>query len=575
MRKISIISNHFPYLTNNVSIPVFSALHKSILQFVAAILAFIFVFFLNTSYLHDRPDINNLQLEYFTPGAVDSLRMILSSDATNNLVDIEGEKLFTYENVKIFYARNGYKPVWTHFNGLNVSAKSLLFLIENARDYGLEPDHYHLSAIRETIQKFEDRNWRKKDSELGTNLELIMTDAAFTLMVNLHAGYQPFDSTLVTQQWYYTLPALLQQGISNHRIIENILSVQPAFIDYVLLQQATEKFIRANSLTDQWVTITYPTKDTLTLDKQVKEVLITLGYFVKDDRDADFITALKKFQHYHGLEPDGKTGKNTIEALRQSTLYKYRTLALNLDRFRKQQNLDSNMLYVNIPAYYLKIFNENRLKDTFRIIVGHPSSPTPILTGKLEKIITNPMWYVPRRITMHEILPKIKSDSGYLKRNGFKILDKNFNTVDHKSLNFAEISENNFDYTLRQNRGSDNSLGRVKFMFSNPYSVYLHDTPGKRLFLKDQRAFSHGCVRVQNPEKLASYIVNELNSDNTDITQLITAGTHREIDMAINLPVHITYITCEADESGNLYFYKDIYGIDKKEMEKFVQLTGI
>jgi murein L,D-transpeptidase YcbB/YkuD len=575
MQKLSFIGSHYTHLTEPISFPVFTLNCKSTLQFAAAVLTIIFVFVLNTSYMRDGLDVNRLQPEYFTPGAVDSLRMVLSNGADSNLININGELLLAYENVKTFYARNGYKPVWIFYNGLNSRAKSLIYLIENTRYYGLEPAHYHLSAIRKITQKFENKNSRNEYSGLDTYLELFMTDAAFALMVNLHAGYQSFDSTLRNQQWYNRLPVLLQKGINEGEVVESILSVQPAFVDYTLLQQATEKFIRSNSLTDQWARITYPIKDTLILEEQVKRVLATLGYLEKNGPDAEFVTALKKFQHYHGLESDGKIGKNTIDALRQSTLCKYRMLALNLDRFRKQQDLDSTMLYVNIPAYQLKIFADNMLKDTFRVIVGHPSSPTPLLTGKLEKIVTNPLWYVPRRITMNEILPKIKSDSGYLKRNGFKILDKNFNTVDNKSINLAELSDENFNYTLRQNGGSDNSLGQVKFVFSNPYSIYLHDTPGKRLFLKDQRAFSHGCVRVQNPERLASYIVNEFNPENTDVTQLITGGTYREIKIAGDLLVHITYITCEADESGNLYFYRDIYGIDKKELEEFVPLMGI
>jgi murein L,D-transpeptidase YcbB/YkuD len=505
----------------------------------------------------------------------DSLRKILSVDVNNNLVTIYGEKPVVFKSVREFYSRNGYKPVWTHYNGLNGRAKSLLYLIENAREYGLEPIHYHISAIREMQQKLENKKWEKNHSELGIKLELLMTDAAFMLMVNLHTGYRPFDSTLISQDWFGTLPGILQQGIMNGKIIENILSVQPVFIEYRQLQRATEKFIKTNSLTDRWVKITYPTKDSLILKKQVGQVLEMIGYLDKNNRKEDISEALKKFQHYHGLEPDGKVGKNTVEALEQSTLYKYRMLALNLDRLRKQQDLDSDMLYVNIPAYQLKIFSENRLKDTFRIIVGHPSSPTPTFSARMERIIANPVWYVPKSITMHEILPKIKSDSGYLKRNRFKILDRNFKTVNYKTLNLAEVSENDFDYILRQDRGSDNSLGQVKFIFSNPYAIYLHDTPGKELFSKDLRAFSHGCVRVQDPERLAGYIIHKINSENTDIAQLIAAGAHREINIAPTLSIHITYITCEADESSNLYFYKDIYGIDKKELDKLTPVMGI
>jgi murein L,D-transpeptidase YcbB/YkuD len=311
------------------------------------------------------------------------------------------------------------------------------------------------------------------------------------------------------------------------------------------------------------------------LYSQIREALVTLGYLSKRSNYTDIIAGLREFQHYHGLEPDGKPGKNTIEALKQSTLFKYRILALNLDRLRKKQEMDSNLLYINIPAYQLKVFNGNTLKDTFRIIVGNPSSPTPVLSARMEKVIANPVWFVPKSITMREILPKIKSDSGYLKRNGFKVLDGDYKAVNYETLNLADISENDFNYTLRQDRGLDNSLGQIKFIFSNPYAIYLHDTPGKSLFSKDLRAFSHGCIRVQHPERLAGYILREINSDSTNITRLIAAGRHREFNISSKLSIQIMYVTCEADDAGRLYFYRDIYGTDKKELEQLAPLMDI
>jgi murein L,D-transpeptidase YcbB/YkuD len=233
------------------------------------------------------------------------------------------------------------------------------------------------------------------------------------------------------------------------------------------------------------------------------------------------------------------------------------------------------MLYVNIPAYRLKIYESNAVKDTYRVIVGNPKTPTPLLTGNMERIIANPMWYVPRKIAVNEILPKLKSDSTYLARNGFKVLDKNHNVINAADIDMNNIKEQDFNYTFRQNRGTDNSLGLVKFIFSNPYAVYLHDTPGKSLFSKDLRAFSHGCVRVQNPEKLAHYILQRFNSDTTDFAALMQTGRHREFTIQASLPIKITYITCEGDDNGHVYFYKDIYERDEKELELLAKFMGI
>jgi murein L,D-transpeptidase YcbB/YkuD len=291
--------------------------------------------------------------------------------------------------------------------------------------------------------------------------------------------------------------------------------------------------------------------------------------------DTALSAGLMEFQQHHGLEPDGRAGKYTLEALRMTTLYHYRMLALNLDRLRKQENSSVHLLYVNIPAYKLKVFRDNHLQESYRVIVGDPKTPTPQMTSSVERIISNPTWHVPKSILRNEMLLKIKSDSGYLKRNRFKLVDKHNRTVSYESIDMARISDEDFGYTLRQDAGSDNALGKVKFIFSNPYAVYMHDTPGKALFSKDIRALSHGCIRVQNPEKLADYMVRMVQTDTTDIGRLIEKGVRREINLSTAIPIRISYITCDVDEKGDLYFYKDIYGIDQYELDKLAPYMGI
>lgn len=185
------------------------------------------------------------------------------------------------------------------------------------------------------------------------------------------------------------------------------------------------------------------------------------------------------------------------------------------------------------------------------------------------------MWYVPKSIAINEMLPKIKADSTYLERNGFRVLDKNYRVIQPGDINLTAMEESEFNYTFRQNRGAENSLGLAKFIFTNPHAIYIHDTPGKSMFSKDLRAFSHGCIRVEHPERLANYILDEINADTTDFSELMTSGLHHEFKISSPMPVHITYVTCEADELGGLYFYKDIYGIDQKELAELAPFMGI
>ena len=575
MDKTTVTDNRCTHLINPGKTFFHLNFHKNAFRYFMAVIPVSLLLLISTNFPNNLHERDIMEPSYFAPGTMDSLKTMLITATPDRQLFIGGENIVMGKSIRSFYSHNRYHPVWTHYNGINGQAASFLYLIEHAREYGLEPKHYHLAAIRELQRQMEDKSGRNKQATVGVELEVLITDAAFRFMVNLHAGYRSFDSTLYAEDWIAELQNILLTGFAMGNVVDKILSVQPKFIEYTKLRKANENFIRKNLLTDQWVEISYPTKDSVLLYAKITEALEMLGYINRKSHPVDVTNALKQFQHYHGLESDGKPGKNTVEALEQSTLYSYRILALNLDRLRKNQDMDSNLLYVNIPAYQLRVFSGNALKDTFRVIVGQPSSPTPTLYASMQKIIANPVWFVPRKITMQEILPKIKADSGYLKRNGFKVLDKNYKSVNYETLNLGAMSESDFDYTLRQDRGSDNSLGQVKFIFSNPYAIYLHDTPGKSLFSKDIRAFSHGCVRVQHPERLANYILSQLNGDSTDVARLIAAGKHHEFNISSGLQIQITYITCEADDAGKIYFYRDIYGTDKKELEQLAPLMDI
>ncbi|MBN1144450.1 MAG: L,D-transpeptidase family protein [Bacteroidales bacterium] len=571
----TVIDNCSTHLTDNGKTNSGNCFHKRAFRYFIAVIPVALVLLISTSYQESPGKANFPEYGYLNPETIDSLRAFLNSDAADSMIRIEGEIPQMISVVRTLYLNNGYKPVWTHHRGLNERAEELLSLVENSREYGLEPASYHLAAIRQLQLRLEDISLPARQSTTGIALEVLISDAAFRLMVNLHAGYRAYDSTLFSEAWVAELPGILASGLMSKTLSNSILSVQPQFIEYLRLQAASRKFVRNNTLTDEWVNITYPTRDSAELFGQIRMALQNYGYINSTDFDDNLIAALKRFQYYHGLKPDGRPGKNTIEALEQSMLYKYRILALNLDRLRKKQHMDANMLYVNIPAYQMKVFQGNKLVDTFRVIVGHPSTPTPVLSSHMNKVIANPTWFVPKSITMNEIIPKIKSDSNYLKRNNFKLLDKDFKTVSYETIDINGISADNFNYTIRQDRGADNSLGQLKFIFPSPYAIYLHDTPGKSMFSKDLRAFSHGCVRVQHPERLAGYILQKINADTTDIVNLIRTGKHREFGVNSELSVEILYITCEADDAGRLFFYKDIYGTDKKELEKFSTVAGI
>jgi L,D-transpeptidase YcbB len=537
------------------------------------VVLFVSVLVLSTSFQSSRNEMVRTESDYLIPDLIDGLKTTLSESAVRPQAGRNAESIALYNEVRQFYMLQAYRPAWTSFNHLNRNGASLVSLIENAREYGLEPGHYHIDRIHEIRLQIKDDRSRSQHGEKRMELEMLMTDAALKLMVNLHCGYMAFDSTLLSSAWIGKLPGILVQGIRQGKPVEQIVSVQPGFIEYSRLQAATVNFVRSTNLSDDTLFVAAAVKDSAGFYNQVENALVRLGYAHKNSGKKEIVEGLKEFQAHHGLECDGRPGRNTLDALQMTTLYHYRMLALNLDRLRKQDNSEMHLLYVNIPAYQLKVFRQNKLMDTYRVIVGTPKTPTPQLVSKVERVIANPSWDVPVSIAQNELLPKIKADSGYLRRNNFRLVDRHNKTVNSEQIDLDQIA--NAEYFIRQDASSDNALGKVKFIFSNPYAVYLHDTPGRTLFAKDTRDLSHGCVRLQNPEKLAEYLVNAVQSDSTDISGMINKGIHREFNLATAIPIHISYITCDADEKGNLYFYRDIYGIDEKELSELQSLMGI
>jgi len=528
------------------------------------------LFIMSTGYQSHRKEMLLMENDLFLSALKDNMTVFFRKmpDAGSDAMD--NSRLRTIPLLKDFYSKQNYRPVWTSNTALSDQAVVLLGLLDKAEMYGLKTSLFPVHEIRNEIELMKNRDIRSHYLASRMNLELLLTDACLRFMVLLKMGYAEFDSALFSLPAAASLTSYLVSALTSDDFEKRILAVQPTFIEYRKLQQALVRFLKITARADARVFVPDPSKDSAFFRKTAEEVLINLGYLQPGSTDELFILSLKKFQYYHGLEPDGKPGRNTREALAQSTEYKYRQIALNLDRLRKENLQAEQFIYVNIPAYQMRIYKKNSIIGNSKVIVGAVKTPTPLVSSKIERIITNSEWQVPRSITLDEILPKLKSDSGYLHRNRLRLVDKNRNTIAYHQVDWNSVSAKTFNLKLMQESGKDNSLGRVKFVFPNPYAVFLHDTPGKRSFSKDVRALSHGCVRVQHPELLAGYLVREFSPQNHDIDviSLINDGIHREI--ALNNPVdlYIHYITCEADEDLNIFFYKDIYGIDKEELKK-------
>ncbi len=238
-------------------------------------------------------------------------------------------------------------------------------------------------------------------------------------------------------------------------------------------------------------------------------------------------------------------------------------LLLSINRFKKFNPDEEFYVWINVPSFKLRIIKNQKIIKEFRVIVGKEETPTPLLKSHITKIIINPKWIVPSSILEKEILNLSFKDTNYLNKNNFYIT----NLPD--SINIQNVLVQNIkNVKLIQKPGSKNALGRFKFHFENPYLIYVHDTPNKKLFNKERRDFSHGCIRIENPEEFARYLLNYNDLHNIKIDELIKKDETKVISLKRKIPIYITYMTCEIDDKNDLIIYSDIYNLDRKEYKE-------
>jgi murein L,D-transpeptidase YcbB/YkuD len=248
----------------------------------------------------------------------------------------------------------------------------------------------------------------------------------------------------------------------------------------------------------------------------------------------------------------------------KADLARQRTLSINMDRWRWEDRMfPSRYLMVNIPAYTLAVMEGDTAVLRSKVIVGSKDNPTPELQSTIWCFTVYPYWNVPRSIAVKEMLPRLKTDSSYLNRHFYEVLDARGNVLDASAIDWLAYDENNFPYYFRQREGRDNSLGVVKFTFDNPHSVFLHDTNAPHLFARSQRALSHGCVRVEKAKQLAYYLVkNDTIFSNPELlAKYFELSKRTEVSLIQPIPIFIRYFTAWAD-GDEVVYYNDVYGKD-------------
>ena len=292
--------------------------------------------------------------------------------------------------------------------------------------------------------------------------------------------------------------------------------------------------------------------------------------------DEDLKNAVISFQKKHGLSSDGVVGGQTQRFLNISADKKISIIRLNLERMRwLPRDLGEKYLLVNVPEYKLRLYENNHIILNMAVIVGDKKFPTPIFSDKMSYVVLNPSWNIPDSIAKNEIIPKLLKDPNYLADKGIDIYagwNGSPEKVDSKDVIDSAILEDEEylrNFRFSQTSNEDNPLGRMKFMFPNKHSVYIHDTPAKSLFANSRRAYSHGCIRLSKPEELLSIIANEDKNLNIEkVNEILSSKvSEKSIGLDKKIPIHIIYLTSWVDENGVLQFREDIYNFDKIQKE--------
>lgn len=487
-----------------------------------------------------------------------------------------------------YYQGNDYKPAWSDKEKWTVLADTLIQYIGRSAEDGLYPEDYHFRFLKSLKASLDGDSVKRKDAVLWAKADMMMTDGILHIMKDLKAGRLQADSlTLIkdsaTEANFYTTG--LKELIDQRLFTALLNSLQPKHPGYWELKNGIKKFLDSMDRR-KYTFVSYPykkkdSKDSLFFISNIQKRLVEGGYMEPSDRITDsthLANALKRYQKIKGMKADGKISVVLVRQLNASDAERFKRVAITMDRYKQlPAEMPVKYIWVNLPGYYLRVIDHDTVVMESKIICGKPDTRTPLLTSAITDMVTYPTWTVPNSIIAKEMLPGLKKSSGYLARKGFSLFNDKGEEIDPSTINWAKYKRG-IPFKIRQGSGDANALGIFKFNFNNKYSVYLHDTNQRYLFKNSARALSHGCVRVQEWEKLAFYIArnDSMNSRrpdslhyNTDsINNWIANKERHRIDVKAHIPLYIRYFSCEG-KKGKIVFYDDIYNEDRILEEKY------
>ena len=459
-------------------------------------------------------------------------------------------------DVRRFYESNGYQPAWVRARSATPQARAIIYTLQNAPLKGLDAEDYDGSR------------WNGRLLGLRTESDALRFDLALTVSVmryisDVSSGkVDPavFSFGLHFDQKKCDLSETLAALANATDVAADLNRLEPPFEGYWRAQKALAQYLTiARENTGPPLTQADPAG----LPK-VERLLRLVGDLGPNDALLD---GVKRFQIRHGLDPDGRIGKETLKQLNTPLPQRVRQLQLVLERWRwVPHSFARPPIVVNIPEFRLRAYDQQyRPELEMKVVVGKAyRHKTPVFSSEMTHLIFRPYWDVPLSIQRAELVPKIVKDPAYLAENDYEIVDSRRQLISTSAVSADMLAQlRSGKLFIRQVPGEKNALGLVKFLFPNEYNVYLHSTPAKSLFLRSRRDFSHGCIRVEKPEELAQWVLRGVPGWDMDHIQEAEHGVDSErVNLDKPIPVLIVYGTAVVRADEEVFFFDDIYGYD-------------
>ena len=481
------------------------------------------------------------------------------------------------DTVLDFYVERSFRFAWSDQNGPNKYSDELIRLLDDAELDGIRLDSTLISPL-----KWSGANRWMGDGCFWVEMEqlrfvdILRTVVYFDVASRLYRGVGQDKA----RDFGWFLPF---KKVSLKDRLMNIFKMTPVNLSaneplshaYLDMRRMLSR-LRRSLDSESWPKIEFDLENSKTNDDyEIRHRLCVLGDLDSSNSEESLRRAIVSFRKRYGLKSSVGIDAEFLQLLNIPLDTLIQQVLVNMERLRWLPEFsEDKFIVVNVPAFTLIAYQEGKIAWMDRVVVGQPTWPTTLFSSKLTSMVFDPAWDVPKKIFLEELLPEVLRDTGYLARNHFQVINAcgRSDKIALVNVDWRRVNEMYYPVNIRQTPGSWNALGRVKFLLPNPYAIYLHDTPARQLFNSADRTLSHGCVRVEHPEKLVEFLVPE----HVEWSSRIRKGKHKGVSQNIGLDqpvrVYIVYLTAWVDDDKQLNFRRDCYGLDRRMSENLCKL---